>query len=353
MKFFSYITTGLVLVLIVTLPSSAEAALNVLQPRGETDFSTGDNSGIRDHVEDVFGNNHVMVDVAHCESGFRQYYSGGGVLINPESDAVGVFQLLDSWHADVAADMGMDIYTVEGNVSYAKTLYEVDGLKPWSPSSLCWDDGRLAETNGDYSPVRSRVKMIVRSGDDRDEDKEELEETEEVTNQKIEKKTKHSNQIILGRDKGEDQSPVVDEVITKRLIIGVHDAEVVELQRILNRIGYRLTSSGPGSPGEETNYFGSLTKQAVQQFQCDNNIVCSGAEYKTGYGMVDKETREKLNREAAEVNVSRESNRVQIRVRSSNSSPDRPSTDDRRSALQQQIVDLQEMVADLQRQING
>jgi len=360
MKFFCKTIMITVVAAMLLLPQMSQAALNVLQPRGESDFVTGDNSGIRDHVEDVFGNDHVMVDVARCESGFRQFYAGGGILINVESDAVGVYQLLDSWHNNIADNMGMDIYTVEGNVDYAKVLYEADGLKPWSPSSLCWDDGTLSETNGNYESDKPRSRMIVRSSDqDQKLSNEESEsyndhENEEESESKTVDKDRDSDQVILGRG-GEDSArkQSVTKVISKRLIIGVHDAEVVTLQRLLNRIGYQLTSSGPGSPGQETNYFGSLTKQAIQKFQCDNDIVCTGVEYRTGYGMVNKKTRDALNQQATESDSTRESNRVQIRVRSSDSSLDRLSADDSRSALQQQIIDLQVMVADLQRQLNG
>lgn len=353
-NFTTYNLLSLIIIsLLLTFPINAAADFNILQPRGSSDFTIGDNSGIRDHVQDVFGNNHIMVDVARCESGFRQFYSGGGVLINAESDAVGVFQLLDGWHADTAADMGMDIYTVEGNVEYAKELYEVDGLKPWSPSSLCWDDGAVEEINGDYSPVQSRVKMIVRSGDDRDEEGDE-EETEKVVEEanEPEEKTKDSNQIILGRDKDKKQVPEVEQLITKRLIIGVHDAEVVELQKILNRIGYRLTSSGPGSSGEETDYFGSLTKAAVQEFQCDNSIVCSGAEYTTGYGMVDSKTREALNQRAAETDLSHTSNRVSIQVRSGQSADTTQSDMTNEDNLRRQIQELRNKITQLQLRLN-
>lgn len=335
------------------IPFTSAAALNVLQPRGESDFSPGDNSGIRDYVEDVFGNNHVMVDVARCESGFRQYYSGGGVLINEESDAVGIYQLLDSWHDQAANDLGLDIYTVEGNVEYAKLLYEADGLKPWSPSSLCWDDGTLSETNGDYLARESRSKMIVRSRDTQKKDTphkeiqaEKVSQTKKTEEVKIDTQS-NSKQVILGREVDEKpNSESVEQVITKRLIIGVHDAEVLALQRLFNRSGYELASDGPGSSGEETDYFGSLTKQAVQEFQCDNDIVCSGAEYSTGYGMVNSATRKALNQLAASSDMETVRNRVQIQVRSSNTARLADN-----SNLQQQIRELRAQVDRLRQQL--
>ncbi len=54
---------------------------------------------------------------------------------------------------------------------------------------------------------------------------------------------------------------------TKDLWLGVSDEEVTLLQRTLNKLGFSLAESGPGSVGQETKYFGPLTKQAVIRFQ--------------------------------------------------------------------------------------
>lgn len=357
MKYFYYISAAATLAAIIFVfsPQPASAELNILQPRGESKWETGDNDGIRDYVEDVFGSNHIMVDVAHCESGFRQYYSGGGVLIAGDSNAVGVFQLLEYWHEKAAEDRGYSIYTVEGNVGYAQELYEEEGLKPWSPSSLCWDDGRVSETDVDGSSGEStRTRIVVRSKDsshssvkdesDHDEDDEEKNE------EKIEEDEEDRDQRLLGtsRDSDKEEPEDVPELISKKLIIGVHDNEVVELQKLLNRIGYRLTVSGPGSPGEETNYFGSLTKQALQKFQCDNDIICSGVEYSTGYGMTDAKTRAALNKQAANKPQERTSNRVKIRVRSDSDRDNSVTANSEEdSDLQARIDELTQMVAEL------
>ena len=49
---------------------------------------------------------------------------------------------------------------------------------------------------------------------------------------------------------------------------GNSSSEVKKLQQFLNAVpGVQLAASGPGSPGNETNYYGSITAAAVTQFQ--------------------------------------------------------------------------------------
>ncbi|MFH0936666.1 MAG: peptidoglycan-binding protein, partial [Candidatus Daviesbacteria bacterium] len=47
--------------------------------------------------------------------------------------------------------------------------------------------------------------------------------------------------------------------------------------------------------GLTTGYYGTLTKMAVQRFQCKYNIVCSGTPEETGYGLAGPKTRAKIN----------------------------------------------------------
>lgn len=52
--------------------------------------------------------------------------------------------------------------------------------------------------------------------------------------------------------------------------------EVKQLQVILNGNGFPLASTGPGSPGQETEKFGPLTKNAIILFQKANGLVPDG-----------------------------------------------------------------------------
>lgn len=305
-------------------------AQGTLKPRGDISAQSSadrdtdrdkderyDNSDVRRLVEREFGEDHVMVEVARCESSFRQF-SGEDVLVN-SIGATGIFQILQRVHEEIAEDFGYDIYTVEGNIGYAKALYEADGLKPWSASSLCWDDGNITGANPEVS-----VKKDSSSG-------------------------KLQRRVEQRRAELERQGEVVDsnrypEVISRRLIIGVDTAEVRTLQKLLNSLGYRLASSGPGSPGEETSFFGLLTKQAVEKFQCEQGIVCRGSEYTTGYGMTEERTRAALNKAAASGITS---GRVQQRG-DIDTGKEKTNTN---TELQVQITQLKAKIAQLQAQL--
>jgi hypothetical protein len=92
------------------------------------------------YVREYFKDIPVMADIASCESHFRQFEKDGTVLQNENSTAVGVFQIMSSIHKDLAdQNLGLDINTLEGNVAYARHLYEEHGTSPWNASKKCWN----------------------------------------------------------------------------------------------------------------------------------------------------------------------------------------------------------------------
>lgn len=54
---------------------------------------------------------------------------------------------------------------------------------------------------------------------------------------------------------------------TQNLKPGVTHSEVMQMQKFLNSHGFAVGTSGAGSPGNETSYYGSKTKAAVMKFQ--------------------------------------------------------------------------------------
>ncbi len=99
---------------------------------------------VEQYVKTYFADEPVMYAIAGCESQYRQYDSNGSILRNTQSSAVGIFQIMDSIHSKTAAQLGIDIYTMQGNAAYAKYLYSQEGTDPWYASKACW--GKSAST---------------------------------------------------------------------------------------------------------------------------------------------------------------------------------------------------------------
>ncbi|HEY0220994.1 MAG TPA: peptidoglycan-binding domain-containing protein, partial [Candidatus Paceibacterota bacterium] len=70
------------------------------------------------------------------------------------------------------------------------------------------------------------------------------------------------------------------------LNVGSSGVDVLCLQRYLNWAGYTIAASGPGSPGNESVYFGPLTTSAVMRWQntnAGNVLTPAGLTSGTGY----------------------------------------------------------------------
>ncbi|MEK7612870.1 MAG: hypothetical protein AAB449_01850 [Patescibacteria group bacterium] len=102
---------------------------------------------VREYVEEYFADAPIMAAVAECESHFKQFDKDGSVhrgVVNTKD--VGVMQINEFYHAKTAEKLGLDIYTIQGNVAYARYLYEKQGTAPWISSKPCWkhSDAHLA-----------------------------------------------------------------------------------------------------------------------------------------------------------------------------------------------------------------
>lgn len=102
------------------------------------------------YVREYFNDDPILAEIAKCESTFRQYSSSGEVIkgrVN-KSD-VGVMQINKYYHLKQAEKLGYDLHTIEGNMAYAKVLYNREGTKPWNSSSKCWK--KYAKTDSSKS----------------------------------------------------------------------------------------------------------------------------------------------------------------------------------------------------------
>lgn len=83
-------------------------------------------------VREVFADAPIMIDVARCESSFRQFTDSGAPFRGGAGGAmVGVFQFYEKAHAPFARTLGFDLTTLEGNIGYARNVYEHQGTTPW------------------------------------------------------------------------------------------------------------------------------------------------------------------------------------------------------------------------------
>ncbi len=79
---------------------------------------------------------------------------------------------------------------------------------------------------------------------------------------------------------GEDYMPMINDAgalvpmaFSRDLYEGMQHPDVKKLQQWLNKDPkFQVAKNGPGSPGQETEYFGSLTKAAVIRFQTARGI---------------------------------------------------------------------------------
>ena len=67
-------------------------------------------------------------------------------------------------------------------------------------------------------------------------------------------------------------SPIILPDFTRNLTLGYGGQDVKNLQIYLNHKGFPIALTGHGSKGNETTYFGNLTKQALSRFQDANKI---------------------------------------------------------------------------------
>ncbi|MDB5258910.1 MAG: hypothetical protein JWO73_118 [Candidatus Taylorbacteria bacterium] len=78
-----------------------------------------------------------------------------------------------------------------------------------------------------------------------------------------------------GQDIASPKTPSA-QAFARPLAYGKTGSDVKQLQQYLNAKGYALAASGPGSVGNETNFFGPRTQAALLKFQKANGISATG-----------------------------------------------------------------------------
>jgi hypothetical protein len=91
------------------------------------------------YVREYFKETPILAEISRCESTFRQVDKDGETLRGKVNKSdLGLMQVNAYYHGEKAEELGFDLMTVDGNLAYAKYLYEKEGTTPWNSSKKCW-----------------------------------------------------------------------------------------------------------------------------------------------------------------------------------------------------------------------
>lgn len=98
---------------------------------------------VEEYVREYFADEPLLADIAQCESHMRQFDKNGSVLHGEVVyEDLGLMQVNETYHGKTAAKLGLDLYTIQGNLAYARYLYGKEGSTPWNSSKPCWGKGK-------------------------------------------------------------------------------------------------------------------------------------------------------------------------------------------------------------------
>lgn len=125
---------------------SAQSSVEQATSTENIDILTSDPKAMEAFLRREYADDPLLVDIARCESSFHQFDSKGNIVRGRVNSAdVGVMQINEKYHGEMAKKLGFDLYTVEGNIAYAKHLYNEQGSQPWISSSKCWGSNSIAK----------------------------------------------------------------------------------------------------------------------------------------------------------------------------------------------------------------
>lgn len=253
----SLFTLTLPLTVLAQVATTTATTTAAVDPHNSADVASA--------VAAYFADIPVMVAIAKCESDFIQLNSSGGVLNGGSGGMLGVFQINRSVHAKFALSIGDDISTLEGNLAYARYLYNQEGTAPWDSSKSCWGDVPLpAAASSTLAVIADAILPTV------------------------------VHAAMLPASVATSTASKKSVALTQTVKIGSTGPQVVALQKLLNAAGFIIAKTGAGSPGHEGSTFGTATLSALERFQCVHNIACKGTPSTTGYGAAGAKTRAAL-----------------------------------------------------------
>ncbi len=104
------------------------------------------NKAVESKVREYFSDVPIMAEVAKCESRYRQFEPDGSIFRGIVNDQdVGAMQVNEYYHAKRAKKLGLDLRTLDGNMAYARLLYNEQGTQPWNSSAPCWMKSDVAK----------------------------------------------------------------------------------------------------------------------------------------------------------------------------------------------------------------
>ncbi len=90
-------------------------------------------TSIKAFILDSFVDVPVMASIASCESRYRQFNADGSVHRGvANTHDIGLFQINETYWREESLKMGYDIYTLDGNIGFAKVLYGRNGTRDWN-----------------------------------------------------------------------------------------------------------------------------------------------------------------------------------------------------------------------------
>lgn len=96
-------------------------------------------TAVVEEAEEVPAIPDVLEKIAMCESRSRHFDKSGNVLRGVNKNDIGKYQINVKYWGSLAAELGHDIFTEEGNEKMALAIYHKYGTKPWKWSKHCWN----------------------------------------------------------------------------------------------------------------------------------------------------------------------------------------------------------------------